>query len=304
MSVELRPPRVEDAVELAVLFKRFGDAYGAEYERHPDIETWFTNPGMDLERDARIALEDSAIVGYGDAGDAGGEGSFVYLDLRIDPDRIHDVAPVVLDFAEGRALELAREGGVLKAWTPERAAELGALYGERGFAFDHLSLRMEVELGEEPATPEWPEGISVRTFRETDTKAVYEADQEAFADEPDHVREPFDEWTHFAFRDPFDPELWFLAFDGDEVAGLSLCRPYRGEDHDRGWVQALAVRRPWRRRGLGLALLLHSLRELRAMGKPRAGLGVHAENPTGAVRLYERAGMYPVRTSLWYRRSV
>ena len=69
-----------------------------------------------------------------------------------------------------------------------------------------------------------------------------------------------------------------------------------------GWVDTLAVRRPWRRRGLGLALLLHSFRELRARGRERVGLGVDGENTTGAVRLYERAGMHVARRSDTYER--
>ncbi len=86
-----------------------------------------------------------------------------------------------------------------------------------------------------------------------------------------------------------------VAWDGDEIAGLSLCRSSEGGDPDLGWVDILAVRRPWRRRGLALALLLHSFHELRARGRPRVGLGVDAENLTGAVRLYERAGMAPTQ---------
>jgi ribosomal protein S18 acetylase RimI-like enzyme len=60
-------------------------------------------------------------------------------------------------------------------------------------------------------------------------------------------------------------------------------------------VSVLGVRRPWRRRGLGRALLLHSFRALRERGKPRVGLGVDGSNPTGAVQLYEAAGMRVVR---------
>ncbi|MBD0349195.1 MAG: GNAT family N-acetyltransferase, partial [Thermoleophilia bacterium] len=90
----------------------------------------------------------------------------------------------------------------------------------------------------------------------------------------------------------FDPALWFIAYDGDEIAGFSLCRPRESGDPDMGWVSVLGVRRPWRRRGLALALLRHSFVELHRRGKKRVGLGVDAENTTGALRLYERAGMH------------
>ncbi|MGH7357814.1 MAG: GNAT family N-acetyltransferase, partial [Candidatus Rokuibacteriota bacterium] len=90
-------------------------------------------------------------------------------------------------------------------------------------------------------------------------------------------------------------ELWFLLEEGDELAGICLCGPHAAGESDFGWVVVLAVRRPWRRRGLGLTLLRHAFRELRRRGMTRAGLDVDAENLTGAVRLYEGAGMRVVK---------
>jgi mycothiol synthase len=66
----------------------------------------------------------------------------------------------------------------------------------------------------------------------------------------------------------------------------------------------LGTRRPWRRRGLAKALLYASFNEIRARGKPRAVLGVDAENPTGATRLYEGAGMRVLSESAAYRLRV
>jgi ribosomal protein S18 acetylase RimI-like enzyme len=51
------------------------------------------------------------------------------------------------------------------------------------------------------------------------------------------------------------------------------------------------VRRPWRRRGLGEALLLRALGQFYERGERVVQLGVDAENPSGATRLYERVGM-------------
>ena len=93
----------------------------------------------------------------------------------------------------------------------------------------------------------------------------------------------------------YDPALWFVAYDGDEVAGYLIGKAEEGGDPKLGWVEVLGVRRPWRRRGLALALLLHAFGEFERRGCERVGLGVDASNLTGAVRLYERAGMRPVR---------
>lgn len=65
-----------------------------------------------------------------------------------------------------------------------------------------------------------------------------------------------------------------------------------------GWVDQLGVRRPWRRSGLGLALLHHTFGEFYRRGFTRVALGVDASSLTGATRLYERAGMYVARKYL------
>jgi GNAT superfamily N-acetyltransferase len=104
----------------------------------------------------------------------------------------------------------------------------------------------------------------------------------------------------------FDPTLWFLAMDGPsgEIAGICLCRAQAYNDPNVGWVNILAVRRPWRKRGIGLALLRHAFGELYRRGKNMAGLGVDAENLTGALRLYENAGMHVHRAFDLFEKEV
>jgi mycothiol synthase len=295
VSVELRPPRPEDAGAIAEVSRLFGDADLTV----SDLESWFGVPSLDLERDARVALLDGTIVAYGDVGDAASGGKFLWTDVRAHP-RHPAAAAALLDFVESRARELAADGGLIKAWSPEQAEGWRELLESRGYGLHHYSLRMAIDVVDEPPPPEWPEGISVRPFRSGDEQPVYEVQQETFSDQRDFSREPFDEWSQWSFREPFDPGLWLLAFEGDELAGISLCRPERGGDEGYGWISVLGVRKPWRRRGLGLALLRHSFRELRSRGKTRVGLGVDGENPTGAVRLYERAGMSVERRLVWY----
>ena len=115
------------------------------------------------------------------------------------------------------------------------------------------------------------------------------------ADQHESTPLTYEEWRHWSFGGAFDADLWFLAEDGSELAGILIARPERGGDDTLGWISVLGVRRPWRRRGLGRALLLHAFGELRRRGKLRAGLGVDGASPTGAVRLYENAGMRVVR---------
>jgi ribosomal protein S18 acetylase RimI-like enzyme len=156
---------------------------------------------------------------------------------------------------------------------------------------------MVIELNGSPTEPVWPAGIKVRSLKiGLDERAVVSAVRESFQDHWGYIERPYEEefnrWQHRMDNDPdFDPVLWFLAMDGDEIAGISLCWPKVSDDPDMGWVQTLGVRRPWRKQGLGLALLQHSFGELYRRGKRKVGLGVDAQNLTGALRLYEKAGM-------------
>lgn len=147
---------------------------------------------------------------------------------------------------------------------------------------------METWLDEAPPLPHWPADISVRTFFPgKDERAAHEALEDAFRDLWGRPRNPFERFVRETEKENFDPSLWFLALEGDEIAGLTLCKTLAGE----GWVDVVGVRRPWRNRGLGLALLRHAFTEYHRRGTYKVGLSVDAESITGAPRLYGRAGM-------------
>ena len=128
------------------------------------------------------------------------------------------------------------------------------------------------------------------------SRAIFKADDEAFQDHFGYVEgdldKEYERYMYFFTQDEsFDPDLWFIAMDRDEVAGISLCRKWAYGDKDMGWVSSLAVRRPWRKRGIGLALLHHSFGVFWERGYKKVGLGVDASNLTGALKLYKKAGM-------------
>jgi mycothiol synthase len=293
--VELRPPTRADAAAIAEASRRFGGMVEAEHE----VEAWFDVPSNDLERDGRVAVVDGSVVGYADAGDASSGGKIVWLDVRAQG----EAAGALLDFAEGRGRELAADGASMKAWSPEENADWRGLLESRGFEFDHYSFRMCIDLGEEAPEPQWPDGVTVRTYRREDEQAVYAAHQDTFSEEPDFSRDPFEDWVAWSYREPFDPQLWFLAEAGEDLVGICLGRPEGGGDPDLGWINILGVRKAWRGRGIGQALLLHAFAEFRKRGKPRVGLGVDGKN-AGAIRLYERAGMKTERAFVWYQRTL
>jgi ribosomal protein S18 acetylase RimI-like enzyme len=110
-------------------------------------------------------------------------------------------------------------------------------------------------------------------------------------------------------NDPdFDPSLWRVAWQGDQVAGMVLSFIDKDENeiygHKRGYTENICVRRPWRRQGLAKALIALSLIALKERGMTEAGLGVDAENISGALHLYESMGYRVVKTSTIYRKPI
>ena len=152
--------------------------------------------------------------------------------------------------------------------------------------------------------PDWPDGVAVRSFQPGDERTFYEVHQETFEDTWEPIRETYEEWAHYLMQPPdFTPELWFLALSGDEAAGFAICHPHTTRP-GLGWVKILGVRRSWRRRGLGRALLLHAFGEFSARGLRGAGLGVDATSVTGANKLYEQAGMWVAARYDIYEKAV
>jgi GNAT superfamily N-acetyltransferase len=154
--------------------------------------------------------------------------------------------------------------------------------------------RMIIDLDAPPPAPVWPARIIPHPFVAGDDDArAHAAFTEAFADMWGFTPATLAEWRdEMMARPDFDPALWTLALDGDDIAGICISFPTT----DRGWIRSLGVRRPWRRRGLAFALLNHTFGLYWARGERQIGLGVDAASPTGATHLYERAGMHVTRT--------
>jgi mycothiol synthase len=157
----------------------------------------------------------------------------------------------------------------------------------------HMLMDLDAPLPEPP----WPAGLQVRVLRyPDDLEATFQALDEAFCDHWGHVDQPFEDafnrWKRYSFDAMgLKPELFFLALDGDRIAGLINAQERDPADSQRGWIPTLGVRRAYRRQGLGQALLLHAFHALQERGIARVGLAVDATSKTGAMRLYQRVGM-------------
>jgi mycothiol synthase len=304
MNVELRPPRFDELAALTNLVNRDSEELFGEREATPElIKLWLTGPKLNPETDIRVATSNGRLCGYVDI-DADPDPIY-WVDLRVPPSESDDVRVALMDWVEDRANERAagNETAVIRVFEPSVAQPEKRLLEGRGYRLIRHFYRMRIELDGPLLDPEWPDSVAVRSATPGDVDIAYEVHQETFEDSWETPRQSFDEWKHWMLREGFDPSLWFLVESADAVGAVALCREREGEP-GLGWVDVLGVRRPWRRQGLGRAVLLHAFHEFRRRGFHAAALGVDAESLTGANRLYESAGMRVVRQSDVYEKAL
>jgi mycothiol synthase len=188
------------------------------------------------------------------------------------------------------ALEGDARHGVLRFAAATTEPSAARFLGARGYRKTSEIWLMGVDLAADPPAPAWPEGVSVRTFREKDARPVKALLDEAYGAEPDYAPLEFEAWRTFMLGDEsYDPSAWFLAErDGELVAAVLTWK--------EGYVKDLVVSPRHRRLGLGKALMLQAFREFRGRGIERVTLKTDSGNPTQAVRLYEHLGMTTERT--------
>jgi len=309
-TVTVRAPRAEEVAEVVRLINEVSQReFGLDDMTEDELRRWFEQPDFDPEHNAFVVEQDGSIAAYADVSNEGNAFEQYWIDVRIPPDGSETAGEAALAAAERRAAEIASEGLegkpariVAGGWSVNPLMK--TLLERAGYRLYRYSYRMVTDLDGEIPEPELPEGIELAHFPSGRERHVFEAVDEAFRDSHDHVPGIFEEWRHWALdRDDFDPSLWWLALDGDAIAGFCLCRPHETET-DMGWVSSLGVRRPWRRRGIARALLLTSFHEFRRRGFARVGLGVDADSQTGANLLYEAAGMRPVRRYDLYEKAM
>ncbi len=268
------------------------------------IRNEWVSPGFDPARDIRLVFSpEGMMVGYMEVWTITKPPVHPWMWGRVHPNfGGNGIGTWLIQWAEERACKVLDDLPADLHFAPRLgiyrpAVESKKLFEDMGYQLIRSSYNMLIDMDEAPPAPLWADGITLKIFNpETDIEAVYKANDEAFRDHFGHIDTPFEEgltrFKHFMMGGDFDPSLWFLAMDGDEIAGVNLCCPKSLHDPEMGYVENLSVRRAWRKKGVGLALLRHSFCEFHRRGKRKVGLGVDAENLTGALRLYEKAGMH------------
>ncbi len=277
---------------------------GVNTEDEASFLSLFQAPGFSLEQDTLLVQDQNQQpVGYAEIYDLNEPHVRMMAYGFVHPSHHNlGIGSFLVDWMVERAnrgMPRAPQGArvVLTEYLPIQEQAGAKILLRKGFQAVRAGFLMRIELAGPPAAPSLPAGITIRPIcLETEFEAAVRVVRQSFRDHYGFVEEPFENslerWRHITSHDPhFDPKLWFLALDGDQVCGVCYCTPHTEEDPEMGWVQTLGVLREWRGRGVGLALLQTAFAAFYQLGMHRVGLGVDGESLTGATHLYEKAGM-------------
>jgi mycothiol synthase len=180
-----------------------------------------------------------------------------------------------------------------------------ALLLNEGYYIGFTTLEMRFDISTTlPATSPLPDGIEVRPALPEHylliISSIIESYQNAFPE--NRFRTTFDRVAYYSAelqKPKYDPKLWHVAWDGDEVAG----QVFMVIENGQVYMNQVSVRPAWRRKGLARALLIRALRDVLERGEEVIWLDTYAEYQTRAVDLYRSLGFHVIKEFARYRKS-
>jgi len=273
--------------------------------------------GFELDRDLLLGEIDGQVVAVAQGvATIRADRPVHQISGSVDPAwRRRGIGRAMLDWNERRARALGAAdptyGGrdaAIGSWLGDKEHGAIALFERAGYVPERYGFAMIRRTLDDVVELPLPAGLELRPVRPEDHRAIWAADAEAFLDHPEHRRQDEQDFIALFAEPELDTSLWRVAWDGDEVAGAVLTWIWRSENAvlgvQRGWLERISTRRSWRRQGLGRALISSALVGLREAGMSDAMLGVDAENPSGAVALYESAGFEIKDRAASYRKPL
>lgn len=280
-----------------------------------ELRADYSSPRMEPLLDNLMIHQDGRLVGASGLWRPATEDrvdSFVWM--VVDPDADADaIEPLMVHKALDRVREISRQrklpwhlAAAVKVNDTARAARLERL----GFAPERYMFRMSRPLDLPIDEPRFPDGFTCRPLLGVSEAGKWaEMFNLSFVDHWNFHPCTVDQREHDIRVDPnytADGDLVCVAPDGT-LCGFCDCVIFASQNaqsgRSEGWIHLLGTRRGYRRQGLGRAMLLRGLQWLKSKGMVTALLGVDAESPTGATRLYESAGFSVVHKRTIYSRS-
>lgn len=302
-NVTITHPHKEDAQEISNMIVLCDiDDFGVPDITLDDLlSMWSTIP---IETNAWVARSsDQKIIGYAFLDQRGANRMdtcvFVHPEYKN-----QGLGTKLLAKVEERATYLAEVSEVnqqLMNHIPLTNQAARNLVESKGFTFSRLYKRMQIQLAEEPKLSVLPEGMTIRTFTpDQDEETLYNLYNETFRDTWGYSHKNMEEWIQQQKGEQYDPALWYIVSDNEQPAAFLMGRM----QEDGLFVDWLGVKRPWRKQGIGYALLQYAFHTAYQRGQHTILLNVDSNSLTNAHYLYERAGMKPTFQTALYRKEL
>jgi len=248
-----------------------------------------------------VEVEDKPVAYFGYSWDSEPDGKVIYnpFGMLLQEYWGRGIASLMLQFAEEKCREIASEkhSGMdrrFRIWRKKKAVEAVKFLQDKGYAIERYFFGMNRPIDLPLDEHLLPPGLEIRPVEPAHYRAIWNADNESFKDHwgyTEPTEEMYEAWQNDRM---FQPQLWKIAWDGDQVVGIVQNmlddEENRTYNRKRGYTENISVRRPWRGKGVAGALIAESIRMFRAMGMDHTHLSVDAENLSGALKLYQNLG--------------
>ena len=303
-GIETRPLSLDEVEAFAELWaaKEKVDQEGEHFAAE-DLTEELDDPQLDAARYTISLWADGRMVGYGKTQTSA---------TVVDVDRVRTEGTVHPEWRRrglGRELMrwlIQRAGEVHAAKHPEFPGEvsngtistnLGADRLLRNLGFEEARYFIDMKRGLDQPIPAAavPDGLSLRTFDPSINEALRLTHNEVFLDHWGSTPRDAESWNiRFTGSRSFRGGSSYVVLDGETIAAYVLGYEWEADTEETGirelYIGQVGTRRTYRGRGLARAALAKVLTDGAQAGYQRAGLGVDADNPTGALGLYETLG--------------
>lgn len=301
-----RPATGDDLDDVVTLLDAWElEYFGASETTRSDLQFEWAAAWFDVERDARmIHAADGTLVAYAQHSTPDRAQRFEGFG-PVDPrSEGRGLGSAILDWVEAQTLSELQPGSETRLWNSAPAGNVSAIRLLEGYGYQPIRTfeQMTIDLDPSFDAGPVPDGVTIRRHvAGVDGPAVFAVMDAAFATHFGYFEESFEEWWAQQQADEtWDPTLGLVAELEGQIVGASNNGVIDGTGH----VFELGVHPERQGRGIGRALLRHSLAMFAARGILIGRLGVDTENVTGALELYRSVGMVPYRERLVFEKRI
>lgn len=282
-----------------------------------EIKTWYVpRPDFDPQRDIIVAHVADEMIAFCECGwyDNTDEIRFYSITGRVHPNwRRRGVGTALIRYNQQHARELAQTHPYdmpkkFVSYGADTAIGTQTILAKEGFTPVRYFYDMVCDLAQHQLDVALPTGIEVRPVSADQYRQVWDAFTEAMRDHWNAWEPTEDDYQQWLTDPTFEPSLWCVAWEGDQIVGqvLNFIKPAENEafQRKRGYTENISVRRPWRKRGIARGLIALSQAKLREHGMTEAALRVDTENISGALRLYEDCGYKATKQVTHYHKPL